>query len=661
MVGRNDFERLAALLRAGLYAELEAATRELLARAPESGLHWQLLAAALRHQGKDALAELTAAVRYSPDDPVAHLNLGNALGRLGRLEGAMECYANALAIRADFAEAHNNLSDVQLELGRFAEAAQSGRRALEINPHYAEAHQNLGKALARLGHFVESAASCRHALEIKPDFAEAHNSLGNALLQLARSDDAVACFRRALAIDPDFAEAHVNLANALRSVGRLDEAVAGYRRALEISPYFVAAHTELGTALRLQQRTDECEVSCQRALALEPNSTAPLAVLAELRADSGRFIEAEQLFKRVVAMEPGSVEGWAGLARLRRMTPVDGAWLAAVQRLAQQRLPPPRELLLRYAMGKYFDDLRDFEHAFHHYRRANQLAKQCGPVHDRTQLTRSVDLIVRSHDAGWIGSERHPANGSRRPVFIVGMPRSGTTLAEQILASHPAVFGAGELSYWGARSAALITGATAASATVAGTLALNVSDATLAGLASGYLSLLQRLSPDAERVVDKFPANFLFLGFMHAALPRARIIHLQRNPIDTCLSIYFQHFEAANTYANDLEDLAHYYREYRRLMHHWRGVLPAGAILDVPYEGLVADLPRWSREMLTFIDLPWDARCLEFHRTARTVVTASRWQVRQRIDNSSVGRWRHYEKFLGPLQALLDEAALSPP
>jgi tetratricopeptide (TPR) repeat protein len=651
-----DSERLAALMSAGLYAELEAAARELLARAPESGLHWQLLAVALRHQGKDALQELSASVRYCPDDPVAHLNLGNALGRLGRLEEALGCYAKALAIRPDFAEAHNNSSAVQYELGQFNDAVRSCRRALDANPGYAEAHQNLGKALARQGHFVESAESCRQALDINPDFAEAHNTLGSALLQLARWDEAVACFRRALAIDPGFAEAHVNLANALRSVGRLDDAVAGYRRALEISPDFAAAHTELGTAMRLQRRTDECELSCQRALALEPGSTAPLLVLAELRADTGQFIEAEELFKRVVAMQPGSVEGWAGLSRLRRMTPADGAWLEAAQCLAQQGLPPPREMLLSYAIGKYFDDLRDFENAFHYYRRANLLAKQCGPLHDRTQLTRSVDLIIHSHDAGWIGGKSRPANGSRRPVFIVGMPRSGTTLAEQILASHPSVFGAGELTYWGAWSAPLISGATAA-----GALASGVSDATLAELAAGYLSLLRRLSPDAQRVVDKFPANFLFLGFIHAALPHARIIHLQRNPIDTCLSIYFQHFEAANTYANDLEDLAHYYREYRRLMHHWRNVLPSGTLLDVPYEGLVADLPRWSREMLNFIDLPWNARCLDFHRNRRTVVTASRWQVRQKIDNSSVGRWRHYEQFLGPLKALLDDHALSLP
>jgi tetratricopeptide (TPR) repeat protein len=593
--GAAELRRLAALMDAGRYAELEGAARELLGAWPQSGFVWQLLGVALSSQGKDALQAMAAAAQCLPDDAVAHLNLGNAMGRLGRLDEAQASYGRALAIRADFAEAH----------------------------------QNLGKVLLASEQFEAAAASCRRALELKPDLAEAHDTLGTASMKLA---------------------------NALRSIGRLDEAVAGYRRALQSKPDLVAAHTELGTALRLQQRTVECEASCRNALDLDPNSVATLAVLAELRADSGGFAEAEELYKRAISIDPESAEAWAGLARLRRMTDADGAWLAAAQHLAGRKLPPQRELLLRYAIGKYFDDVKDFENAFLNYRRANELAKQCGPGHDRTQLTRAIDLIIRSHDQCWIDHDRSAANPSRRPVFIVGMLRSGTTLAEQILASHPAVFGAGELTFWGAESAAAITNASAMNAR-----ALIVSDATLAGLGNQYLELLQRLSPDALRVVNKFPTNFLFLGLIHAALPHARIIHMRRNPIDTCLSVYFQHFEAANTYANDLEDLAHYHREYQRLMRHWRTVLPKNVMLEVPYEGLVLDLPAWCRRMLDFIALPWDERCLDFHRTARTVGTASRWQVRQKISTASVERWRNYEKFVAPLQSLLESPSLTRP
>jgi hypothetical protein len=258
------------------------------------------------------------------------------------------------------------------------------------------------------------------------------------------------------------------------------------------------------------------------------------------------------------------------------------------------------------------------------------------------QLTQVVDGITQSYNAIWLRETRINAHESARPVFIVGMLRSGTTLAEQILASHPDVFAAGELTYWNTASAAYRPSALDAPAS--GTL--------LHKLADDYLRLLQDLSDDTLRVVDKMPTNFAFLGLIHAALPNARIIHMRRNPIDTCLSIYFQDFEAAVSYANDLEDLAHYYAEYLRLMKHWRLILPKDAILDVSYEGLVNDQEAWSRRMLEFIGLPWDPRCLDFHETHRTVITASKWQVRQKITGASVLRWRNYEKFLGPLLRL---------
>jgi len=544
---------------------------------------------------KACCGRLAAAPQRLPAEPLAHFNLGNASARVGRLDEARASYGQALAFHPDFAEAH----------------------------------QNLGKVLLESGQFEAAAASCRRALELKPDLPEAHNALGIASMKQA---------------------------NALRSIGHLDAAVEAYRRVLQLQPDLVAAHTALGTALRLQQRTVECEASCTSALDLDPNCVAALAVLAELRADAGRFADAEELYQRAISIDPESAEAWAGLARLRPMTDADAAWLGAAQDLAGRGLPPQRELRLRYAIGKYFDDIKDFDDAFRNYRRANELAKQCGPGHDRTQLTRAVDLIIRSHDQRWLARERSAANPSTRPVFIVGMLRSGTTLAEQILASHPAAFGAGELTFWGAESAAQIASAAAKNARD-----LTMSEAALAGLGDQYLELLQRLSPDALRVVNKFPTNFLFLGLIHGALPHARIIHMRRNPIDTCLSIYFQHFEAANTFANDLEDLAHYHREYQRLMRHWRTVLPANVMLDVPYEGMVLDLPTWCRRMLDFIALPWDERCLDFHRTARIVGTASRWQVRQKINTSSIERWRNYEKFVGPLKSLLESASLSRP
>ena len=634
-------------MEAGRDPELEVAARALLRSHPDLGVAWQLLGVALTRQGKDALEALAAAAERLPGDAVAHLNLGNALGRAGRLPEAAASYGRALIARPGFAEAHNNLADVELELGRPLESADHARRAVALRPNYAEAHHNLGRALLRIQKADEAIASCTRAIELRPGDAAAHNTRGAAHLMLARFDAAADDFRAALRLSPGLAEAHANLGNALRSVGKLDEAVASYERALAINPEATAVHVELGTTLRLKPETARAERSCRRALELEPASTGALTVLAELRADAGRFAEAEELYRRAISIDANSAEACAGITRTRRMTSADSEWLLAAQRLADSGIAPQRELQVRYAIGKYHDDVGEFASAFESYRRANELARRCGPGHDRGALERAVDVIIRSFPRVRAAVDAVVAPPAR-PVFILGMPRSGTSLAEQILASHPSVFGAGELTFWSTR-----LGEGLVDAARANTPTLAIGAAELGALRNSYLELLAQRDPRAARITDKLPTNFMAIGLIHAGLPDARIIHLERNPLDTCLSIYFQHFEAANTHVNDLSDLAHYYGLYRRLMRHWRATLPHESLLDVPYEALVADPERWTRAMLEFIGLPWDARCLDFNHTERSVVTASKWQVRQGMSTASIERWRRYERFVAPLLPLL--------
>jgi tetratricopeptide (TPR) repeat protein len=329
------------------------------------------------------------------------------------------------------------------------------------------------------------------------------------------------------------------------------------------------------------------------------------------------------------------------MAHLRKMTVGDAAWAAQAQRIAEQGLPPRDEVHLRFAIGKYLDDVREFDDAFANFRRAHELKKRYGERYDRQRMTRGVDRAIHSYDREWARRPRIDANPSARSVFVVGMPRSGTSLAEQILASHPAIFGAGELPFWNS-----------AASNESHPRSGEPSGDIYPRLAADYLRLLEKLSSGAQRVVDKMPANFLSLGLIHEALPNARIIHMRRNPIDTCLSIYFQHFKSAHSYADDLDDLVHYYSEYSRLVKHWRDALPEDVILDVPYESLIDDQEGWSRKMLQFVGMPWEPCCLDFHRAERSVMTASNWQVRQKINRSSVERWRNYEKFIGPLLSL---------
>jgi hypothetical protein len=255
--------------------------------------------------------------------------------------------------------------------------------------------------------------------------------------------------------------------------------------------------------------------------------------------------------------------------------------------------------------------------------------------------------MITALDAAFILKCQHVASPSELPVFIIGMPRSGTSLTEQILASHPSVVGAGEVRFWDRALAALETAG----------LDSKRAASLIPAMARDYLERVRTLSGSALRLIDKMPGNVFYAGLIHAALPRARIIHMQRHPIDTCVSIYFQNFFEAAPYAHDLEELAHYYCEYLQITNHWRSVLPASVLLEVPYEGLIEDQEGWTRRMLEFIGLPWDPKCLKFHETERVVITTSRWQVRQELYDASAGRWRNYEKYVGPLRHLTDLAA----
>jgi tetratricopeptide (TPR) repeat protein len=524
------------------------------------------------------------------------------------------------------------------------EALQALQCAVQLLPEDADCHGNLGTALRRLGRLQEAAECMHRALRLKPGLPELWNNLGNVQKDLGQFDDAITSLRRAINLRPDFAQALNNLGNALLGLGQLDQAAASYRQAIAIQADYVEAHVNLGIVQRSQGLLQEAEEHCRRALELDANSAAALRLMAELRSDQGEFAAAENLYNQAMLIEPDSAEAWAGMAGLRRMTVEDTAWLARAQLLVA-RSPSSEELYLRYAMGKFFDDVGDYEQAFANYRRANELAIRARPAHDRRLLALGIDHVIQHQSREWLQHAAAGASSAERPVFIVGMPRSGTTLAEQILASHSGVFGAGELPFWN-------------SAVKAGAGARVIGEDETPGLrqaAEAYLAQLATLSAGAQRVVDKMPANFLHLGVIHAALPKAKIIHLRRNPLDTCLSIYFQNFGAMHPYANDLDDLADYYGQYLRIMEHWRLALPVGVVLDVDYEALVEETETWSRRMLDFIGLPWEANCLEFYNCRRRVSTFSKWQARQKISRSSIGRWRHYERFIGSLLPLVGD------
>jgi tetratricopeptide (TPR) repeat protein len=693
-------------------AALESASR---ARPRDAQVHY-LLGRALEELGllERASESFGRATALNPEFADAHNDLGEVLLRLGRTDESIASCQRALALRPRFAAALGNLANAERARGALAAAIAGYRHVIALEPGLAEAHRNLGSALLEAGETEAAIVSLQRAIELRPEFSKAVTQLARALSAAGRGAEAIPVYerllaggghaesrdeystllaglgryeaaarcyrdllehaprdarlhanlgfvlhclgdfkaaiehcRRAVALGPRLPEAHLHLGNSLLALNALFEADAAYAAGLEIAPEHAALHTARAMAERALGRLADAEASTRRALALRPQAADTLALLGSLAIDHGRFDEAENSLRKALAIDPELPEALVSLAMLRKMSPADEPWRDSAERVLARGLPVAHAINLHHALGKYYDDVDDRDAAFQNHRQGNELARGSRSRYDRAEMTQRVTRTLAAFDRQALAALRSGGLDSERPVFVVGMPRSGTSLTEQILASHPQVHGAGELLYW-------ILAADAERAASAEKRA-----ATIRELGRAYLEGLATQAPDAARVVDKLPVNFRNIGLIHAALPGARFIHIERNSLDTCLSIYFQGFSAAHSYATDFGDLAHYYHEYRRLMAHWRAVLAPQTLFEVRYEHLVDDPESWSRRMLAHIGLAWDARCLEFHLTRRPVLTASNWQVRQPISKSSIDRWRRYQHFIGPLREALGEEAPS--
>ena len=502
-------------------------------------------------------------------------------------------------------------AEAEIARGNLAGASERLQEVATIDPNHALAYLRLGVVLFKQDRFAAAEGALRRAIQLDSNAPDAHFFLGTVLRLRGDIAASETTLRRAIKQDPRNAEALVGLGHTLASLGRLKEA----------NEYF------------------------DKAYRLQPRSPSVLCALGWAASMAGRFSEAEEFLRVAREVDPKCAEAWALITDLRRMTPADAEWATHAQQLLDGGLPRVEEARLRFAMGKYFDDVGEYAKAFAQYRQANEVQKPIAKPYDRGARESFVADMIRTYSRERLAQPLDGANDSDRPVFVTGMMRSGTSLVEQIIASHPRAVGAGELEYWNAL--------------------VNrqhpelqrdpPSDARTAGqYANGYLKVLSQGAGDAARVVDKSTINSDLMGLIHLLLPRARFIYLRRDPVDTCLSCYFQNFVNVAAFTMDLKDLAHYYRGHHRLAAHWRSVLPEGTFLEVPYAELVADQEGWSRRIIEFIGLEWDPAVLEFHKTKRAVMTASNWQVRQKIYSSSLGRWQHYRKFIGPLLKLRD-------
>jgi tetratricopeptide (TPR) repeat protein len=614
------------------------------------------LCIALYHQGRfdEAEACCRRALEINSDHSVLHNTLGNILKCLDRTAEAELSFRRSIAISPDYAEAYINLSINLHNSGKLREAESICRLSLELNPDSADVHNNLGAILHGLGRLNEAEANYRQSLQINPNSADAYNNLGVILHDLNKLNEAETSYNRSLLIKPEFADACYNLGNTLLDLGRLDDAKDCFRQALQINPTHANAHSNLGSIYLYLGWIDEAEALFKQAIQIDPKSSSALHNIGNFYLEIGQVKKAKDLYLRSLMVKPDFWKARYGLTSSDKVTRGDTNFAAlneAFEEITISETPMPNNdmIFLHFALGKCYDDIGDHEKAFQHFLAGCKL-KRILSDYNPTQTTLQISRIMDDLDRATFGRLREAGNPSHLPIFILGMPRSGTTLTEQIISSHPNVYGAGEIP-----DLMNIIQQNTVSNVMPISFPNNLralDQATLTAWGTEYVTGLKRRAPDAMHITDKMPTNFLALGLIHLMLPNAKIIHVNRNPVDTCLSCFTQLFTFKNNFTYDLSELGMYYGSYACLMKHWRNVLPAGAFLDVNYEDIVSDQETQTRRIIEFCGLEWNEACLEPQENMRAIHTASVTQVRQPIYSSSVARWRKYEKFLGPL---LDE------
>ena len=643
--------------QAGRSNEAEACYRNVLALQPNHAEALHLLGVLSHQRGRsDVAVELIRlALRRDKQNAVYLCNLAVALRELGAFDEAATACRNAIRLKADFAEAHCTLGAVLRDQGKLVDSIAASRLAIRYKPNIADAHSNLGGALHDQGKFDEAIAAYRQAILLRPNVALFHFNLGATLHECRHFDEAVSEYRQATQIDRDFAEAHSNLGATLREQDKLDEAVAAQRFALRIKPDLAVAHCNLGAALYDQGRLAEAVAACRQAILLKPDLDAAHGNLGSALIELGRVAEGRASLQRAINLAPRKVKYQRHLGEVDRFAPGEPR-LAALEELARNadHFSANDRIELHFALGKAHDDVARHAEAFRNLLKGNALKRQ-QITYDEAATLGILDRIRTVFTSDLVRAWKNAGHPSSVPVFIVGMQRSGTTLVEQILASHSQVFGAGELKHF--HTAMEGIGTKLGGPAIFPEAILRMTNVDFYELGAQYVAKTRQLAPSASHIVDKMPANFRVAGLIHLALPNAVIIHTTRDPSDTCLSCFSKLFAETQNHTYDLAELGRYYRGYRKLMDHWRRVLPADRILDVSYEDVVADLEGQARRIIAHCGLDWDPRCLAFYEIERPVRTASAMQVRQPIYTSAIGRWRLYERFLGPLRAELAEFA----
>ena len=530
--------------------------------------------------------------------------------------------------------------------GRQDEGILLLQRSVKLDPGVWASHHDLGVAMTTAGLLEQAIEPFAAALRLNPSLARAHNYLAYIFDSIGQESRAMASYEAAVTLQPNLVMAQMRLGMLYLTQSRNAEAVAAFRAATSAASGTRMAWIAKACALEASGAYDEALAAARATVEMYPRDAEAHAFLAKLLGEAGHSAEAAAHYLRATELAPDMCLAWSGLATNRKFTGEDSPLIAQMNAvLARPNLTPRKRQLVYFALGKAHDDTGNYEAAMQNFEAGNRLRAMAGGL-NRTELVRRVDRLIEATPSGYRDRQPDPGVGDPTPILIVGMPRSGSTLTEQILSSHPEVAAGGELEFWDARDTPRED-----------IWSLTSTAEATRRLAEDYLATLRRFGPSAKRVTDKALDNFLRLGLIHRILPFATLIHCRRQPVDTALSIFTTNFDCE--YATDRGDLVFFFRQYQRLMAHWRQVLPPDRLIDVDYEVLVADPVPQARRLIAACGLEWDDACLAPHRNTRAIKTASLWQARQPVYKTSVERWRRYEPWLGEFRELLPAKALA--
>ncbi len=546
--------------------------------------------------------------------------------------------ASAKPLMAEFAVLHNVLGAIHARKGRQQSAVKHFSIAAESDPSLADAQNNLGVALKSLGRHEEAIEKYAKAIETKPNYVEAMVNMANSLRELGRREEAIEKYMEAVRIESYHIGARNNLAIVLNSMERYEEAISHFSKVIRANPRFAAAYNNLGLALKQLGREDEAQASFARALEVQPNYAEAYYNWGNLLFDLGHRQEALAKYYSALSARPDFAEVYRSMSALKEFSEGDPQLTQMQLLISRDDISDNDRMHLHYGLGKACEDLRDREGAFQHYSKANRIRReflQYSPDVERN-LFRNIKKTFATAGPSMALDAPRMEGAKQAPIFIVGMPRSGTSLTEHILSCHPEVFAGGELMALGKAVAAEWSSEA-------------IRPEQLENIRNAYLGKMNARGVSEKYVTDKMHMNYRMIGFICLAFPGAKIVHIKRRSIASCWSIFKYYFsDFGNGYAYDLEDVAEYYQSYMDLMDFWREHFP-GAIYDLSYERLTEDQETETRKLLDYLDLDFAQSCIDFHQSHRAVATISSMQVRRKLYKGSSDEWRNYEKFLGPL------------